>query len=342
MIEKIQACLAGVMLGDALGMPWESLSYDEIQKRTCGNGVTGFADPIQTKIKDTKNLSAGQTTDDWQLTKIVAQSLIDVGKFDRFNIAMQHVETLEKSNVGWGNTTEKSIRLLKSIIEEKNYDALAFTIFFSSEPGMASTGIAMKIAPIALYCVLQHKRDYLEPLIKYTIELGSLTHKDPRATTAACALGICICECLIQPVLDLNRKAKIIAIIQQTLNKLENLLPCNCPPNELTSYKLTEVMTNRFNAKDLSKLKPDTFFAPTAVAVSMSAFFANPRCLRDAVLNAINVGGDTDTLGSMAGALVGANDGLGAIPSIWMRFRPEYQEALEIGKKLYLIANYQL
>lgn len=341
MLERTQACLAGVMLGDALGMPWETLTFEEIQKKTSGNGVKGFADPTQTRIKDTMHLGIGQTTDDWQLTKVVAQSIIEVGRFDRFNVALRHVQALGESKFGWGKTTQNAIKALEIAIKEKNRDALELTTFFSLEPGMAGTGVAMKIAPVALYCVIRHRKDYLQPLIKHTIELGSLTHKDTRATIAACALGICICECFLEPVKDLIRKAKVVSVIQEVLKKLEETLPCDCPPEESTSYKLAEVIANRFDAKALSGIKPNTFFAPTAVAVSMSAFFANPRSLRDAVLGVINVGGDTDTTASMTGALVGANNGLGVIPDSWLRFRPEYQEALEIGRKLYLASHYQ-
>ena len=39
----------------------------------------------------------------------------------------------------------------------------------------------------------------------------------------------------------------------------------------------------------------------------------------DAVLCAICVGGDTDTIGAMTGALAGAFHGVGAIPPEWLR-----------------------
>ena len=45
----------------------------------------------------------------------------------------------------------------------------------------------------------------------------------------------------------------------------------------------------------------------------------NARSLEGAILSAINLGGDADTVGACCGALAGAYWGLGAIPERWKR-----------------------
>ena len=62
-----------------------------------------------------------------------------------------------------------------------------------------------------------------------------------------------------------------------------------------------------------------------AVPAAIAAFMLNDN-FRDTVLTAVNCGGDTDTIGAMAGAIAGAYYGFSSIPSVW-------SESLENGEK---------
>jgi poly(ADP-ribose) glycohydrolase ARH3 len=72
--------------------------------------------------------------------------------------------------------------------------------------------------------------------------------------------------------------------------------------------------------------------AVQAVPVAIWCFLRNPESFVDASLCAITVGGDTDTIASMACAISGARLGESAIPEIW-RVR------IEGGAKLQAIAD---
>ena len=63
----------------------------------------------------------------------------------------------------------------------------------------------------------------------------------------------------------------------------------------------------------------------TAVPAAVAAYLIN-RDFPDTVLTAVNCGGDTDTIGAMAGALAGASYGFSSIPTAWL-------EPLENGEK---------
>lgn len=47
-------------------------------------------------------------------------------------------------------------------------------------------------------------------------------------------------------------------------------------------------------------------------------YFLNTGTYRDCVLEAVNLGGDTDTTAAVAGAIAGVYDGFGAIPPKWV------------------------
>ena len=66
--------------------------------------------------------------------------------------------------------------------------------------------------------------------------------------------------------------------------------------------------------------------AAGSVPSAIYSVLAHPNSLRDAVVFAVNLGGDTDTLGAMAGAVAGALHGADAIPESWLN-------ALENGDK---------
>ncbi|MBN1130761.1 MAG: ADP-ribosylglycohydrolase family protein, partial [Chitinispirillaceae bacterium] len=55
-----------------------------------------------------------------------------------------------------------------------------------------------------------------------------------------------------------------------------------------------------------------------AVPAALFSVLRNPASFPDAVLFAVSMGGDTDTIGAMAGAVAGAKAGIRGIPSEWL------------------------
>jgi ADP-ribosylglycohydrolase len=52
-----------------------------------------------------------------------------------------------------------------------------------------------------------------------------------------------------------------------------------------------------------------------------------PRALEEVLVDVVNLGGDADTTGAVAGGLIGVRDGVDAIPARWLE-RLEYRDAL--------------
>ena len=63
------------------------------------------------------------------------------------------------------------------------------------------------------------------------------------------------------------------------------------------------------------------------------------RSLEGAILSAINLGGDADTVGACCGALSGAYWGVGAIPERWKRDLEDYKNILHCAEKLWNCAE---
>jgi hypothetical protein len=55
-----------------------------------------------------------------------------------------------------------------------------------------------------------------------------------------------------------------------------------------------------------------------SVPSALAAFLLNPHDVRDAVMFAIEMGGDTDTVAAMTGAIAGAGCGVSGLPGSWV------------------------
>jgi ADP-ribosyl-[dinitrogen reductase] hydrolase len=64
--------------------------------------------------------------------------------------------------------------------------------------------------------------------------------------------------------------------------------------------------------------------------------FLNARSFEQAVLSAINLGGDADTVGACTGALAGAYWGLEAIPAQWRRDLDGYEGLVRLAERLWM------
>ncbi len=75
--------------------------------------------------------------------------------------------------------------------------------------------------------------------------------------------------------------------------------------------------------------------AEEAVASAMYCFWQFPDDFRQAVLTAINTDGDSDSLGTITGSVVGARLGADSIPSVWRQNVEDSAYLHELGERLW-------
>jgi ADP-ribosyl-[dinitrogen reductase] hydrolase len=63
--------------------------------------------------------------------------------------------------------------------------------------------------------------------------------------------------------------------------------------------------------------------------------FMDARSFEQAVLSAVNLGGDADTVGACTGALAGACWGLEAVPIRWRRDLEGYEELVRLAERVW-------
>ena len=324
-LSRFQGCLMGVRLGDAMGMPWETMSRKKILRITDGTGVTGFFDAQQRSSSDTTRLKAGDTTDDWQLTLSVAESLIRNRGFNVEDMVRAHVEAYRFSLVGWGTTTKQAMREFEHWFETGGKEGRAPNV--SSKIFRRGNGVAMKIAPIAL--LHQHERErYLEADVS---NLGRMTHGDSLAWITAYALAR-----IIQDVVR-GGDGNLMGLVSQ-IRQLEKRCASGRLVQEAFSCRL-KAMTSPYlcsaSIDDVLLITGDGFDCVESVPVAIACAMRHLDDSRAGLLEAVNCGGDTDTNAAMAGAILGAHNGIEGWPTEWRNFRPEYAKTLDLGARLF-------
>jgi ADP-ribosyl-[dinitrogen reductase] hydrolase len=63
--------------------------------------------------------------------------------------------------------------------------------------------------------------------------------------------------------------------------------------------------------------------------------FAGTASFEEAVLRAVNLGDDADTVGAVAGQIAGTVHGLGGIPERWTNRLYRKQDILDLGARLF-------
>lgn len=336
LLSRIQACLWGVKIGDAMGMPWELKTREEIMAETGGKGIIGFSEPK--KRRTDLKLPLGSSTDDWALTRALVRSLIRRKGFDLYDIAAAQIREL-KTELGWGGTTRRAMTEMEMYfltLGEAGRSPAEPLATVLGDKG-AGNGVAIKIPPLVLWELakglsrLNHTK-----LWKQVVAVGFQTHPNPLASLSAYAFATLLAEILRQPVASYFEKYDALQRVLFFLRKK------NCMQGCLMICERLKMIDEHVNVVDSEWFRKNIgtgCYAPESVMFAIATFLRHPTDFRAAVLEAVNAGGDTDSTASMVGALVGANCGLDAIPEEWKNFRPEFQEPLELGEKLFLAAQ---
>jgi ADP-ribosylglycohydrolase len=334
--DAVRGAFLGVCIGDALGMPVETLSHERILELTDGKGIDDFVVPLQFRIEDTQGLKAGSTTDDWQLTHVVARSILECRGFDMRHCAQEHVLELGRSVFGWGKTSIRSIEAIRDGVRDLSLPPQEF----GNKAGCGN-GVIMKVVPLAVFHAFRPEEGLEEQLFRDVLALGWITHPDIRAGLSAYAVASLFVAILREDVSDYESGR---VFLERTIDKLkafeqiydESRAVDQCVSGRLSVLLQAETLSS---AEALRKSSGCGFMALDTVAFVWGVFLRHPDDFRAAILEAVNAGGDADTNASIVGALVGANVGARGIPERWSSFNPDFSEAERLARAFCELAE---
>lgn len=293
-MKKIYGGIIGLAIGDALGVPVEFKSREEIDE-----------DPvISLREYGTHDQPMGTWSDDTSLTLALMDSIVDkkgldyVDIMDRFSgwlLYNDYTATEEVFDVG--NSTSRAIM---------NYGRGVNPL----ECGGASeyengNGSLMRILPLAYYLEKQ-KDNTIKTQMEIVHNVSALTHRHP-ISLIGCGIYINIAMKL------LAGEPSLYICVEQGINEAFQFYDAEMHDETDNYIRLREL--SHFLHLSREEIKSSGYVVDTLEAAIWCLL--NTDSYKDCVLKAVNLGNDTDTIGAVAGGLAGIYYGADHIPKEW-------------------------
>ncbi|MBE6152720.1 MAG: ADP-ribosylglycohydrolase family protein [Firmicutes bacterium] len=305
--DKIRGSLIGGAVGDALGYPVEFANFLKDKE------VTRFQDK-------------GIISDDTQMTLFTANALI--WRETRVNlrgIAMQPSDAIFLAYKDWYSTqsnydNENSISWIK-ILPELNVQRAPGNTCLSAlssnkkgtidEPINNSKGCGgvMRVAPIGMYIKNPEKAGII------SAEASAITHGHALGVIPAYVFAVLINYLINNDISIEDALNKSMDLYNQKFNKYElsdkiefiNII-----------QKVIELSKKKISDVEAIKLIGEGWVAEEAFAIAIYSCLKYPNSFEDAIVCAINHGGDSDSTGAIAGNIMGAHLGYSKIPNYYV------------------------
>lgn len=287
-MDKIRGGLYGVAVGDALGATLEFMDEHQIKQEygqlrdIIGGGWL--------------NLSPGEWTDDTEMTLAVAEGILADPYEPAFHIGDRFLEWLKTNPPDVGNTISAThMEYLK--INDWHKAAKAI-----HDRGMrtAGNGALMRTLPVAYM--------YKDPVDIYIMSMttAKLTHWDHEAGLS------CFLYCLLAREFINGTSDKFRA----WANAKDLFLKTTVPKHLDVAKTLVGKKLGGIETWPEERLNP-TGYTVDSLACALWHFFHGEN-FEDAIVGAVNLGGDADTIGAITGGLAGVYWGYESIPGRWL------------------------
>lgn len=277
--DRLRGIAVGAAVGDALGMPLEFQPARPVHD-------------LLTEMVDGA-IPAGSFTDDTEMALALAESLLDSSPLDGQDLARRFVAWYECNPPDVGVNTSRVLRLITQGTPWQE----AAQIVYKDNPMTASNGAVMRCWPLA---VARYQNQ--DQLIAESRLQSEVTHKHPDAVDAAILVNLILQKLLLRNEFVTPGESLRTAIA-------ESVGQINLGEEFRLAIELAPV-----------RMRDDLKNSGWVLHTIESALWATltTQSFEEALVQAVNLGSDSDTTGSVAGAIAGAMYGLQAIPTRWM------------------------
>ena len=308
--SRAYGALAGLALGDALGMPTQAMSPQQI--RSVYGTITGLVDGDASQPY-APGMPAGSVTDDTEQALLIASLLIRGRGSSSGRVALNAVE-FAHALLAWEDSMIErgSLDLLgpstKAALERVRAGEDPLTV-----GGEGTTnGAAMRVTPIGIAVSTEDPEAFAEAVwsscrVTHATRQG---FQSAALVAAAVSMGI---DAARSPSLDLRSLLWKAVTYVDSLPERGAWTP---DPDVIAATRRAMQLAVNPASSSLECLVEQV---GTSVASAHAIPMAFALLARDpsprALLDAANIGGDTDTIGAIAGAILGAVLGVEVLPA---------------------------
>jgi len=289
--------IPAIAYGDAAGLPVETRSAAYIADKYSG----GIKELIPTKENPFYGSTEhpGMWSDDTQLTLAVARALIKANGFSLDALVETHLEAYDETveimregklvKRGWGGSTTAAMKKLHDGVDPTKTGTV----------DGAGNGVLMKMAPLAFWHGVRQSE--LREKYRQYDQLTNMTHDSAVARLTTRVHGDMLAYLLRE---EYNR------------SKFMNVLEASIVIHEFELREWGKEVYPGFLRKQFEYLYGDIttetilsetdgrgFYAPQTLAMAYGAFMAHDGEFKDTVFEAVNLGGDTDSLASIVASM---------------------------------------
>jgi ADP-ribosylglycohydrolase len=309
--DRYLGCLIGLAVGDALGAPGEFLSLSEIKRRFGDNGITD--------LFEWGKFPPGSYTDDTQLSLSTAIGCLRAQQEFRESGIFKPVDIVYHGYLDWlktqndaaqrrspGNTCLTALRSgRKGTINEKINDSKGCGGVMRAAPvGLAfGPGDAFKRGAEFAAITHGHPSGYLPAGFLAEIIAGILEGKSPT-------------EAIGKSTIELKKYGGY----QETLEKVKQAV---------------ELVGKEESIPNTIKMIGEGWVGEEALGISLYCALKYSGNWVKGTLAAVNHSGDSDSTGSITGAILGTLLGVEAIPERWVQDVENSDRIQEIATNMY-------
>ena len=269
--------MVGSAIGDALGASFEGLWINKLN-------IEEFS-------------FHGRWTDDTHMMIGVAESLIANKGFDGEHMAWTFIKNWEKEPWrGYGPGPPRVFRMIKSGVA---WNEAAKQLYGGM--GSFGNGAAMRVAPVGLVYY-----DNAEKLREIAYKSAEITHTHVLGKEGAALQAYAVALALKTPLEKFSPSS--------FLDELMGFTRVDAYREKLEKAK---ALLESDDKREIIESLGNNVEALNSVPTAIYCFAKHYQSYVKAVLYAVSLGGDTDTIGAMTGAIAGAHHGLEKIPENW-------------------------
>lgn len=283
--EQPKAILYGLALGDSLGKPTEFESINRIKALYGEDGIQELPDPAL-------------YTDDTQMTLALTEGLLDAGLDADIDTQMNAVG---KRFVEWSHSPQNNrapgLTCMKGV---RRYDR-GIPWRESGVVDSKGCGSAMRVATIGY--LYQHDEDQLR---RVALNSGIITHGHPTAIAASIGAAYLIKLALDDVPIE-QWMANLIAFTDGLSDEFHQAI-----------LRVEHVLSWEDEVSALNHIGQG-WVGEEAVALALYCVLKYPDNYLACIRRGANSDGDSDSIASISGGIMGAKLGLEAIPNDWRK-----------------------
>jgi len=305
--RQIAETILGLAVGDALGVPVEGHSRDDLSRQPVRD-MLGYG---------THSQAPGTWSDDTSLTLATMESIARTDNIDFDSLmqnfchwALEGAYTPAGHAFGIGSTTEAALHRYR-----QRTPALQAGGITEQNNG---NGSLVRMVPIALYIYAHHSAEIVSSDISLIHNVSALTHRHARAKMA--------CTFFVLTALELLDGASPVTALREAGEQFHRLY-WHRTGYEHERWQFERLLNvQAFRDLPQAEIHSTGYVIDTLETACWCLLHAGNY--RDCVLTAVNLGGKTASSGAMAGALAAIQYGYDSIPATWLNaiVRREYIE----------------